>query len=154
MVGTDRKLLRLSRICAMPTHPLHHTKSQVRSALCCLLLASQFLAGLHTSYGSLWLPQEHSGIFCLFVCLCYFSDPFLFAFGGSFPTLIFGLSLKPYAFSAYMFWGRQLATWTARCLLASCHEGVKAQSHSEDLPLKQNQLLVVYYVIFATMQEM
>lgn len=35
----------------------------------------------------------------------------------------------------------------------SCHEGVKAQSHSEDLQLEKNQLLVVYYVIFATMQE-
>lgn len=36
----------------------------------------------------------------------------------------------------------------------SSHEGVKAQSLSRDLPLEQNQLPVVCYVIFATMQEM
>lgn len=34
----------------------------------------------------------------------------------------------------------------------SCHEGVKAQFQSEDLPLEENRLLV-YYAIFATMQE-
>lgn len=71
-------------------HPLCHIKRQVGSTL---WVASQFLVVLHISYGSVCLPRN--AVLC-FVCLYCFPDRFLFLFdcGSSFPTLIFGLSLK------------------------------------------------------------
>lgn len=102
VVVTGRKLLELSRTCAMPTHPWCHIQLGricTLSVVFCLPLSS-LLASTHIMFGFL---RNTEGFFFLFVCFCYFAYLSLFCCGGSFPRLIFGLSLKLYAFSAFIF---------------------------------------------------